>query len=70
MIISKPNLNIGDLARYCLDTIIVYPKLEERVKYFYMSALYKWEKGEAENVACQMAVSSVDDLKKKRLKKI
>ena len=45
MIISKPNLNIGDLARYCLDTIIVYPKLEERVKYFYMSALYKWEKG-------------------------
>ncbi len=70
MIISKPNLNIGDLARYCLDTIIVYPKLEERVKYFYLKALYNWDKGESEIVACQMAVSSVDDLIKKRFKKV
>tara|TARA_R110000744_G_scaffold185687_1_gene305089 strand:- start:21 stop:224 length:204 start_codon:yes stop_codon:yes gene_type:complete len=67
MLESKPNLNIGDLARYCLDTIIVYPKLEELTKYYYMKALSNWEKGEAENVACQIAIININDLIKGRL---
>lgn len=67
---SKPNLNIGDLARYCLDTIIVYPKLEERIKYFYLKALHNWDKGEAEITACQMAICSVDDLISETIKKL
>ena len=60
-------LDIGDLAKKCLDTIIVYPDLEYRIKLYYINALYNMEQGKSQSLACKVAIESIDELIYKKI---
>ena len=60
-------ISLGDLAKKCLDTIIVYPNLESRVKLYYINALYKMEQGESQSLICKATIECIDELIYKRI---
>ena len=61
-------ISLGDLAKKCLDTIIVYPNLESRVKLYYINALYKiFEQGESQSLICKATIECIDELIYKRI---
>lgn len=62
---TDKKVNIGDLAGFCLDTIIVHPDLEHSVKYFYLKAINSIEKGEAEDEVCKIAKRNINRFIKK-----
>ena len=57
--------SLGDLAGFCLDTLILHPDLEHSVKYFYLKAVSSIEKGEAEEEVCKMAKKNINRFIKK-----
>ena len=59
--------NLGDLAKKCLDTIIVYPDLEYAIKLYYINALNKMEQGESQSFTCKATMECIDELIYKRI---
>ena len=62
---TDSKITIGDLAGFCLDTLIVNPDLEHSVKYFYLKAVDNIEKGEAEDEVCKIAKKNINRFIKK-----
>tara|TARA_R110000824_G_scaffold400644_1_gene608630 strand:- start:3740 stop:3919 length:180 start_codon:yes stop_codon:yes gene_type:complete len=55
-------MKIKELARYCLDSILKYPKLEEQIKEFYQLAIDEIKEGGSQVHECESAYSDIEEL--------
>lgn len=57
---DNKKVNIGDLARHCINTIAEFPMLEKQIAYIYINALDDIKNGEIEDNTCQNAIMYIE----------